>query len=121
MLPAVLMFAIVGCANEYQAAMEERTKAQEELLRILQSIKDPAGLQAASETLARSFDRLAQTNERMNRMRPPSMDVKEQLAKEYGPRLQTAVNESKRELNRIQQLPGGPEFIDRLNNLKSSP
>ena len=118
-LPAVLALAAAGCGeHSYSAAMEERTKAQEEFLGILRTIKDPASMQAASDTLARSFERLAQTNSRMNKMHPPNLEVKERLAKDYGPRLQAALSASLRELGRIGDLPGGQEFIDRLKNMK---
>lgn len=117
-LPAVLILA-AGCSGDsYTAAMEARAKAQEEILSILRTIKDPATMQAASETLEQSFARLAETNERMNKMHPPSMEIKEQLAREYLPRFQTAIRDSQRELERIRDIPGGQEFIERLKNLK---
>lgn len=116
---AALVFTGLACGGDpYTAAMEERAQAQEELVRILQTIKDPATMKAASETLSQSYERLAQSNARMNRLRPPSLEAKERLAQKFGARLQTAVADSLREIRRISDLPGGQEFIDKLKDLK---
>ena len=115
--PAVLLFLGAGCKDSYSSAMEERVKAQEELVGILEGIKDQAGMDVAFQTLSDNYKRLREANERMLKMHPPTSQAKEALAKEYGPRLQTAVQAIMREVRRIKGMPGGDAFFERLDKL----
>ena len=118
-LAAMLTALSGGCGlDPYAAALQERWQTQEELVHILSSVRDEASMAAAGEKLHQNFRRFDEASRRLTQLHKPSGETLRQIEAEWAPKLQLALDRSNQEVSRIGKLPGGPEFIAALNNLK---
>jgi hypothetical protein len=118
MVPAVVM-AVCGCSQDpYAAVLAERLETQRETVRILKTIQDQASMAAAQQTLLQNYRRYDEIAGRVSTMHKPTGDALRQLEKDWGSKMEQVVQETQKELIRINQLPGGVEFLAALDRLK---
>jgi hypothetical protein len=113
----LLAVGLSGCGSSYEryaAAMRDQLAVQEELVQVLKSVKDAASLKEAQAELKKLDSRAEETAARAKSLPKPSEDTLARLQEEFGPRRQELLNETLAEARRIEQLPGGADFIRSL-------
>src|SRR5882724_6374719 len=115
LLSVTLCVWLAGCGGTDPriAMLRSRTAVQKEIHQILVGVKDTASMAEAKTKLDDRYDhceRLAQKARELDRNLPP--DVAEQMLREKKG-LEQAVADTAREIQRIKELPGGKDFIER--------
>ncbi len=108
----ILLGSLFGCTKEedYLSVFREQQKARQDIAEILGTVRDEKSMADAKEKLDGMSEKCAAIAKRASALPAPSRKVQERLMqeREY---VQQTMDDLKREVGRIQQLPGGPEFI----------
>lgn len=115
-----LMLAPTGCDRTatYSAVLKEQLDAQRELTEVLASVKDAETMKSAKLELNKRFSRLEQMRKKAQGLSKPSQAIREKLQEEFGQDIQQTLADLRREAQRIEELPGGKEFVARLKQLR---
>lgn len=107
---------IAGCtrASTYTELLNELIQAQKELTEVLADVKDAASMKAARPELKKRYSHFEQIRKKFQALPKPSQEIKEKLEDELGADFNQSLTAMLREAQRIQDLPGGKEFIARL-------
>lgn len=118
----VMLAALCGCerSNPYLEVFREQDEARKELIKVLRTIKDEAGMEAAKEELTRRFAFFDAVSAKPGRMLPPSREVMQRLEEER-PAMEKTMLELMAEANRVKELPGGENFIRSVGGLRNTP
>jgi hypothetical protein len=121
LLGSVLLWG-AGCqrqasAEEVEQLIMDQVRANEDFATILKSVKDQATMDAAWSRLVELNKRTTALQARAQSFGKPSPEL---LAMFPGPlgRLEAALADQREELTRIESLPGGPAFVQRLQTLR---
>ena len=107
---------MAGCRDRYKDVVEQQTANFAEFASVLRDVKDKASMDAAEDRLASRAATYLEASRQAKGLGPPDAETLERLASERK-KMQTAVEQIAIEANRIKGLPGGPEFLDRVNEL----
>jgi len=98
--------------------VKDRLQAYSRLLDLLRSIQNEASLEAAWPELL-AFEKEGRNLEyRAKEVLTPSANLKEELALRYGPKLQAILVEIQKQGPRIEKLPGGAAFWEKVETLR---
>lgn len=116
-LASVIFLPLLGCRDAYQVAMDDQISNYNEMVTILQSVKDPASMEAAEAKWKSRLGHFRDTGRRVRELPPPSPDDLATLErmKDKAPALQKSMMELRTELARIRELPGGPQFLEKIS------
>jgi hypothetical protein len=116
---SVLFFS--GCRSPHETMARDAIAILKEIADELSTIKDDSTAEAAAPRLKELGGRWRANERRMSGTRGPSVRDLKELEKKYGGQLQEAVNRYQIEVARVQRLPGGPEALAELGELKGRP
>lgn len=110
------LFLLAGCDRTatYTAAFKEQLQAQQELIEVLATVKDAESMKAAKPALNKRFADFERIRKKFQALPKPSEEIKTKLQDELGDEVRQTLNNLVREAKRIEELPGGKEFIARL-------
>ena len=105
-----------GCdgAAPYRAVVQEQIAAYEEVVQVLAGVSDGASMQAAAQKLADRGEAIEETVRKARRLGPPSQEVIARMRPETE-KLIALRKEYDSQVGRIIDLPGGKEFLTRMN------
>lgn len=106
------LLALGGCGREssYRAVVRDQTGAYAEMTSILKAVNDEASMTAAREKLQdrkKDFDAISSRAKSLPR---PDKEMADRLGDDIA-RMNTALQNFRAEVQRVQGLPGGAEFI----------
>lgn len=101
-------------AHPYLIIFRDRIKAEEELAAILARVRDAATMKMAQRELQDKYQRFEAIKAKAKALPPPQGDVQAFLQIEVEEGMQRAQMETRREVQRILQLPGGKEFLNAM-------
>jgi hypothetical protein len=117
----LILVGAPGCGKGY----EQYAKVPSDLLaieaekaQILKTVKDDGSMKEARSRLDKLALRAEEVARRAKALGEPSVEVRQKLEDEFAGRLQQALNQTRAEIRRIQDLPGGPDFLQQ-NGLSS--
>jgi hypothetical protein len=106
-----------GCGSaRYEELAREQTELNESLAREWAVVTDLATMKDAEPKLVDLYRRLVRLNREAKGMAKPSSEANEDLRVKFGGRMETAVNKILEEQHRVQDLPGGREFLQRIKS-----
>ena len=114
-LGALLMVA--GCTRDeayFEVAREQRAASQE-VVDILASVTDEKSMAAAQAAILERRPKIEAITRRAKALPRPSDEVQARLKEEAYMR-DTILKRMAAEAKRIQQLPGGPEFLEQFSS-----
>jgi hypothetical protein len=109
---ALLFLMVCGCdrSEAYLEISREQVANWEETADLLANIKDAAAMEAARDRFAELTVRGQNVARRAKAMPRPSQDTLERLQEERG-KMERAFNRMRAEVSRVEQLPGGADFL----------
>jgi hypothetical protein len=115
-MTALLLLLVAGCdgTGAYRAVLRDQINALRETEQILANITDPATMESARVRLEKNHYLFEDIKERAQALPPPSAEVVDRL-KEDAPQFQEALNRVQMEVRRVRGLPGGAEFLSKLD------
>lgn len=116
---AVLALGLTGCNRtaQYAEVVREQAQAFRELTEVLSTVTDEATMKSARGELRKRWDRFQQVQKKAKALSKPSEGVEIKLHEELG-ELDRSWSDLQRELRRIQDLPGGHEFLMGMKQLR---
>lgn len=115
----VLLGSLAGCGGSsapYAEALRDQLAVQQEVLQVVQTVRDDASLKAAQERLKELSKRADQAEARFRALPPADAHVKAGLEEEFGERVLSTSQALLAEYRRISQLPGGEELLRGLSH-----
>jgi hypothetical protein len=120
-LPLVLVLTVClsGCdaSGKYKAVFADRLKAEQDLLALLKDVHDQASMEKAVPELRKIGWRLERIKKTFEALPALADEDKREIEKEFVTPLQAVKNEQVDEARRINALPGGQEFLNKLKHL----
>jgi len=108
-------FCLAGCRDAYQAVSDEQIANFKEMTAILSAAKDPSSIEAAEVQWMARVRQFREASRRARELPPPEDEATVQRLREQAPAMQAAVKALAKEMGRVRELPGGPEFLERIS------
>jgi hypothetical protein len=117
LLPGLILVFVCGCgdgAGSYLAVAREQLAVAEEMVDVLKTVRDAASMKEAHIRLRRLELRGEEIAIRARSLSPPSLEIQEKLEAELSGKRQEVLDETKAQIQRIAELPGGQQFLDTM-------
>ncbi len=102
-------------AAPYFDLFRQRLKAEEEMAEILSRVRDFQSMKMVQLELKEKFPRFEAIGAQAKALPAPDPDVVAYLQARFEDGMRSAQARTRQEIQRIKQLPGGPEFLNNLN------
>jgi len=111
-------FLCAGCSkpDPYLAVVDKQVANWNEMADILATATDPESMKAAEAKLAGRVRKFQEVESDRKFLAPPDDAAAARILAQKD-RMQAAVNRVQTEMRRIRDLPGGPEFFDRVGKM----
>lgn len=93
----------------------------EQMTKTLATVKDEGSAAAARPKLKESADLFLATRKKAGELPQPELKHKQQLEEKYQKKLSEAVDGLKKEMRRVQDVPGGPTLLKELDEVLKPP
>jgi len=90
--------------------MREQVQARRRFVDFLEGLRDEKDLEAAWAKVREHLEHARDLAERARQLPQPSAQLQKELSQRYGPELRAVVNDYGKQVQRIEQIPGGKDF-----------
>jgi hypothetical protein len=104
--------------DEFAQLTQDLIKTFQSATEILTAIKDEASAKAAAPKLKKIGEKLRDLHKKALELGQPTKEQKERLKKEYKEKMEAAQKSLKKELQRVQGVPGGKDALKELQEKK---
>lgn len=116
----IVFFAGLGCQQRHKDVVQAQTANWIEVAGVLREVKDAPSMDEAERKMVRLASKFKDVSRQAKSLPQPGPNVLAEL-EEDSRKMQSAMQETMKEIERIKGLPGGPEFFERFTDMLGGP
>lgn len=114
----LVLLLVTGCGDSPESLTRDSIATLNEVADVLATVKDRRTADAARPTLRQLGERWRDLQKRAGAVKQPTAGESKALQERYRPEMEAAMKRYFAEVQRLLQVPGGPEALRELGEVK---
>ena len=110
-----------GKGSPHEEVIEQLLTTLGQMTKALAGVKDGTSAEAARPPLKQAAEQFLTVRKKSHELKQPDKGEKDQLEEKYQKKLAEAVQEFRKEIRRVQTVPGGPALLKELDPVLQPP